>query len=162
MLSGGLFLLFKATVELNERLEGKDSDNPVQRKGASSGGGRSDCGTGCHFLPRFGDHRRRHGRPSGGDDGGSGYCHEFDAARQQSADAVCQQPPDYRYSLSEFPADDWFQPDCRRVWVPHPEGYLYAAIGFSVIIESLNQLALFNRRRFSPPISRYASARPKR
>jgi CBS domain containing-hemolysin-like protein len=29
-----------------------------------------------------------------------------------------------------------------------PKGYLYAAIGFSVIIESLNQLAIFNRRRF--------------
>ena len=29
MLFGGLFLLFKATVELNERLEGKDSDNPT-------------------------------------------------------------------------------------------------------------------------------------
>jgi CBS domain containing-hemolysin-like protein len=27
-------------------------------------------------------------------------------------------------------------------------GYLYAAIGFSVIIEALNQLAIFNRRRF--------------
>lgn len=34
MLFGGLFLLFKATVELNERLEGKDSNNPTQRKGA--------------------------------------------------------------------------------------------------------------------------------
>lgn len=29
-----------------------------------------------------------------------------------------------------------------------PKGYLYAAIGFSVMIESLNQLAIFNRRRF--------------
>jgi CBS domain containing-hemolysin-like protein len=29
-----------------------------------------------------------------------------------------------------------------------PKGYLYAAIGFSVLIESFNQLALFNRRRF--------------
>ncbi|MBM0990189.1 hypothetical protein JQN46_25475, partial [Enterobacter hormaechei] len=28
------FLLFKATVELNERLEGKDSENPTQRRGA--------------------------------------------------------------------------------------------------------------------------------
>ena len=34
MLGGGLFLLFKATVELNERLEGKDSDGPTQRRGA--------------------------------------------------------------------------------------------------------------------------------
>lgn len=29
-----------------------------------------------------------------------------------------------------------------------PKGYLYAAIGFSVMIEALNQVALFNRRRF--------------
>nr|WP_154324758.1 TerC family protein [Pantoea sp. 201603H] len=29
-----------------------------------------------------------------------------------------------------------------------PKGYLYAAIGFSVVIEGLNQLAQFNRRRF--------------
>lgn len=29
-----------------------------------------------------------------------------------------------------------------------PKGYLYAAIGFSVIIEAFNQLAQFNRRRF--------------
>ncbi|MEZ3414593.1 TerC family protein [Pantoea dispersa] len=29
-----------------------------------------------------------------------------------------------------------------------PKGYLYAAIGFSIVIEIFNQLALFNRRRF--------------
>ncbi len=30
----------------------------------------------------------------------------------------------------------------------HIPRYLYAAIGFSVMIEALNQLAIFNRRRF--------------
>lgn len=30
-----------------------------------------------------------------------------------------------------------------------PKGYLYAAIGFSVMIEALNQLAIFNRMTFS-------------
>lgn len=29
-----------------------------------------------------------------------------------------------------------------------PKGYLYAAIGFSILIEMFNQLAMFNRRRF--------------
>ncbi|MCQ8228321.1 TerC family protein [Pantoea trifolii] len=29
-----------------------------------------------------------------------------------------------------------------------PKGYLYAAIGFSIVIEILNQLAMFNRRRY--------------
>ncbi len=47
MLFGGLFLLFKATVELNERLEGKDSDNPTSAKGRNSGPSwrRSWCST---------------------------------------------------------------------------------------------------------------------
>ncbi|SQB29133.1 transport protein [Citrobacter koseri] len=44
MLFGGFFLLFKATMELNERLEGKDSDNPTQRKGAKFWGvGGANC-----------------------------------------------------------------------------------------------------------------------
>ena len=29
-----------------------------------------------------------------------------------------------------------------------PKGYLYAAIGFSIMIEMLNQFAQFNRRKF--------------
>ena len=35
-----------------------------------------------------------------------------------------------------------------------PKGYLYAAIGFSVLIESFNQIALQNRRRWLAPIPR--------
>ncbi len=77
MLFGGFFLLFKATMELNERLEGKDSNNPTQRKGAKFWGVVAE---GFGFVI--------------------------------------------------------------------PKGYLYAAIGFSVMIEALNQLAIFNRRRF--------------
>ncbi len=38
MLFGGFFLLFKATMELNERLEGKTAITP-QRKGAKFWGG---------------------------------------------------------------------------------------------------------------------------
>ena len=34
MLVGGIFLLFKATMELNERLEGKDEEQHGARKGA--------------------------------------------------------------------------------------------------------------------------------
>lgn len=34
MLLGGLFLLFKATMELNERLEGKDQEDSLQKRGA--------------------------------------------------------------------------------------------------------------------------------
>jgi len=42
-----------------------------------------------------------------------------------------------------------------------PKGYLYAAIGFSVIIESLNQLARHNRERLiTPPTSENAPPTP--
>lgn len=43
-----------------------------------------------------------------------------------------------------------------------PKGYLYAAIGFSVMIEALNQLAIFNGDVFSPLTRRCASELPKR
>jgi hypothetical protein len=52
MLFGGLFLLFKATVELNERLEGKDSENPTQRAGEILAGGGANRGAGCGLSTR--------------------------------------------------------------------------------------------------------------
>ncbi len=88
MLFGGLFLLFKATVELNERLEGKDSDNPTQRKGAKFWAvvaqivlldaifSLDSVITAVGMV----DH--------GGDDGRGGYRHQPDADGQQGADAL--------------------------------------------------------------------------
>lgn len=88
MLFGGLFLLFKATVELNERLEGKDSDNPTQRKGAKFWAvvaqivvldaifSLDSVITAVGMV----DH--------GGDDGRRGYRHQPDADGQQGADAL--------------------------------------------------------------------------
>lgn len=68
MLFGGFFLLFKATMELNERLEGKTAITPPNAKVRSSGGGDTNCGTGRHLLTRLGDYRRRDGRPFTGHD----------------------------------------------------------------------------------------------
>lgn len=90
MLFGGFFLLFKATMELNERLEGKDSNNPTQRKGAKFlGGGDTNCGTGRHLLTRLGDYRRRDGRPFTGHDGRRGYRYQPDVDGQQAVNAIC-------------------------------------------------------------------------
>ncbi len=76
MLFGGFFLLFKATMELNERLEGKDSANPTQRKGGEIlGGGRANRGAGRYLFSRLRDYRRRDGRSPGGHDGGSDNRH---------------------------------------------------------------------------------------
>ncbi len=44
------------------------------------------------------------------------------------------------------------------VWFPHSKGYLYAAIGFSVMIEALNQLAILTAAVFFPLTIRCASA----
>lgn len=112
MLFGGLFLLFKATVELNERLEGKDSDNPTQRRGAKFWAvvaqivvldaifSLDSVITAVGMV----DH--------GGDDGRRGHRHQPDADGQQSPYALRQQPSDHRDPLSELPADDRLQPDC--------------------------------------------------
>lgn len=88
MLFGGFFLLFKATMELNERLEGKDSNNPTQRKGAKFWGGDTNCGTGRHLLTRLGDYRRRDGRPFTGHDGRRGYRYQPDVDGQQAVNPV--------------------------------------------------------------------------
>lgn len=47
--------------------------------------------------------------------------------------------------MSELPVDDWSEHGCRRFGFHIPKGYLYAAIGFSIIIELFNQIA---RRNF--------------
>ncbi len=43
-----------------------------------------------------------------------------------------------------------------------PKGYLYAAIGFSIMIEVLNQFAQFNRRKFLKAHVHYVNVRQKR
>jgi hypothetical protein len=40
-----------------------------------------------------------------------------------------------------------------------PKGYVYAAIGFAVLVEILNQLAAANRSRAHPDASRGSSTR---
>ena len=86
MLFGGFFLLFKATMELNERLEGKDSNNPTQRKGAKFWGVVTQI---VVLLTRLGDYRRRDGRPFTGHDGRRGYRYQPDVDGQQAVNPVC-------------------------------------------------------------------------
>lgn len=90
MLFGGFFLLFKATMELNERLEGKDSNNPhTTQRCEVLGGGDTNCGTGRHLLTRLSDYRRRDGRPFTGHDGRRGYRYQPDVDGQQAVNAIC-------------------------------------------------------------------------
>ncbi len=149
MLFGGLFLLFKATVELNERLEGKDSDNPTQRRGAKFWAVvAQDRGARRYLLARLGDHRRRHGRPPGGDDGRGDHRHQPDADGQQALTRFVNSHPTIVILCLSFLLMIGFSLIAEGFSFIIPKGYLYAAIGFSVMIEALNQLALFNRRRF--------------
>lgn len=89
MLFGGFFLLFKATMELNERLRGKTAITPHNAKVRSSGGGDTNCGTGRHLLTRLGDYRRRDGRPFTGHDGRRRYRYQPDVDGQQAINAIC-------------------------------------------------------------------------
>ena len=98
MLFGGFFLLFKATMELNERLEGKDSNKMLM-------------------------------------------------ASKPLTQFVNSHPTIVILCLS-FLLMIGFSLVAEGFGFVIPKGYLYAAIGFSVMIEALNQLAIFNRRRF--------------
>ncbi|MNB92404.1 Hemolysin C [compost metagenome] len=149
MLFGGLFLIFKATVELNERLEGKDSENTTQRRGAK-------------FWPVVAQIVVLDA--------------VFSLDSVITAVGMVDQLPVMMAaviiaiilmvmaskSLTRFVNNHptivilclsfllmiGFSLVADGFGFHIPKGYLYAAIGFSVIIEALNQLAIFNRRRF--------------
>lgn len=149
MLFGGLFLLFKATVELNERLEGKDSDNPIQRKGAQFWGVVAQIvvldaifsldsvitavGMVDHLAVMM---------------AAVVIAMSLMLLASKALTRFVNSHPTIVILCLSFLLMIGFSLIAEGFGFPIPKGYLYAAIGFSVIIESLNQLALFNRRRF--------------
>ncbi len=130
MLFGGLFLLFKATVELNERLERKDSDNPTQRKGAKFWAvvaqivvldaifSLDSVITAVGMV----DH--------GGDDGRRGYRHQPDADGQQTLTRFVNSHPTIVILCLSFLLMIGFSLIAEGFSFIIPKGYLYAAIGF--------------------------------
>ncbi len=149
MLAGGLFLLFKATVELNERLEGKDGETQTQKRGA-------------RFWPVVAQIVIL--------DAVFSLDSVITAVGMVDQLAVMMAAVIIAISLMllaskaltrfvnnhptivilclSFLLMIGFSLVADGFGYHIPKGYLYAAIGFSVLIESLNQLAIFNRRRF--------------
>ncbi|CNH82560.1 membrane protein [Yersinia massiliensis] len=149
MLVGGIFLLFKATMELNERLEGKDHQQNQQRKGArfwpvvaqivvldaifSLDSVITAVGMVDHLAVMM-----------------AAVCIAIGLmllASKPLTRFVNAHPTIVILCLS-FLLMIGFSLVAEGFGYHIPKGYLYAAIGFSVIIESLNQFAQFNRRRF--------------
>jgi CBS domain containing-hemolysin-like protein len=149
MLFGGLFLLFKATVELNERLEGKDSENPTQRRGArfwpvvaqivvldavfSLDSVITAVGMVDHLAVMM---------------AAVIIAIALMVMASKSLTRFVNSHPTIVILCLSFLLMIGFSLVADGFGFHIPKGYLYAAIGFSVIIESLNQLAIFNRRRF--------------
>lgn len=149
MLTGGIFLLFKATMELNERLEGKDEEQQGQRKGArfwpvvaqivvldavfSLDSVITAVGMVDHLAVMM-----------------LAVCIAIGLmllASKPLTRFVNAHPTIVILCLS-FLLMIGFSLVAEGFGYHIPKGYLYAAIGFSVMIEALNQLAQFNRRRF--------------
>ncbi|MGK9172902.1 TerC family protein [Yokenella regensburgei] len=149
MLVGGLFLLFKATVELNERLEGKDSDNPTQRRGAkfwsvvaqivildavfSLDSVITAVGMVDHLAVMM---------------AAVIIAISLMLLASKALTRFVNSHPTIVILCLSFLLMIGFSLIADGFGVHIPKGYLYAAIGFSVMIEALNQLANFNRRRF--------------
>lgn len=149
MLIGGVFLLFKATMELNERLEGKDQAVASQRKGArfwpvvaqivildavfSLDSVITAVGMVDHLAVMMAAVVVAMG--------------VMMAASRALTRFINAHPTIVILCLS-FLLMIGFSLVADAFGYDIPKGYLYAAIGFSVAIESLNQLAQFNRRRF--------------
>ena len=149
MLIGGVFLLFKATVELNEQLEGKDSESGNNRKAArfwpvvaqivvldavfSLDSVITAVGMVDHLPVMM-----------------LAVCIAIGLmllASKPLTRFVNAHPTIVILCLS-FLLMIGFSLIADGFGYHIPKGYLYAAIGFSVLIEALNQLAQFNRRRF--------------
>ncbi|AEX51696.1 TerC family protein [Rahnella aquatilis] len=149
MLAGGIFLLFKATMELNERLEGKDEEQNHQQRGAkfwpvvaqivvldavfSLDSVITAVGMVEHLAVMM-----------------AAVCIAIGLmllASKPLTRFVNAHPTIVILCLS-FLLMIGFSLVAEGFGYVIPKGYLYAAIGFSVIIEGLNQLAQFNRKRF--------------
>lgn len=149
MLFGGLFLLFKATVELNERLEGKDSENPTQRRGAkfwpvvaqivvldavfSLDSVITAVGMVDHLAVMM---------------AAVIIAITLMVLASKALTGFVNSHPTIVILCLSFLLMIGFSLVADGFGFHIPKGYLYAAIGFSVLIEFLNQLAIFNRRRF--------------
>jgi len=149
MLGGGLFLIFKATVELNERLEGKDSEAQNQRKGArfwpvvaqivildavfSLDSVITAVGMVDHLAVMM---------------AAVIIAISLMLLASKSLTRFVNNHPTIVILCLSFLLMIGFSLVADGFGYHIPKGYLYAAIGFSVAIESLNQLAIFNRRRF--------------
>jgi len=149
MLVGGFFLLFKATVELNERLEGKDNDSPTQRRGArfwpvvtqivvldavfSLDSVITAVGMVDHLAVMM---------------AAVIIAITLMLLASKALTRFVNSHPTIVILCLSFLLMIGFSLVAEGFGVIIPKGYLYAAIGFSVMIEFLNQLAIFNRRRF--------------
>ncbi|WP_225639617.1 TerC family protein [Candidatus Profftia sp. (ex Adelges kitamiensis)] len=149
MLIGGMFLLFKATVELNQQLEGKDHENNTQCKGAkfwpvviqivvldavfSLDSVITAVGLVEHLAVMM-----------------AAVCIAMSMmlfASKPLTNFINSHLTIIILCLS-FLLMIGFSLVAEGFNYIIPKGYLYAAIGFSVIIEILNHLSQYNRRRF--------------
>ncbi|WP_034915897.1 TerC family protein [Erwinia sp. 9145] len=149
MLTGGLFLLFKATMELNERLEGKDEEEDPQKRGAkfwpvvaqivvldavfSLDSVITAVGMVDHLAVMM---------------AAVIIAILLMLLASKPLTRFVNAHPTIVILCLSFLLMIGFSLVADGFGYNIPKGYLYAAIGFSVIIEALNQLAQFNRRRF--------------
>ncbi|MGP2518673.1 TerC family protein [Pantoea ananatis] len=148
LLFGGLFLLFKATTELNERLEGQDEENAQQKGGAK-------------FWPVVAQIVVLDAIFSlDAVITAVGMVNDLPVMMVAVTVAILlmllASKPLTRFVNSHptivilclsFLLMIGFSLVAEGFGFVIPKGYLYAAIGFSVLIEALNQLAQFNRRK---------------
>ena len=141
-MTGG-FLLFKATRELHGRIEGALHSDDRKRFISALGGRDTDCRAGCRLLAGCRDHGGRYVRSSD--------CH--DAGRHHVAIVMIMmwaskpltlfinRHPTLVILCLGFLLMIGFSLMADGLGFHVPKGYLYAAIGFSILIEFFNQLA---------------------
>lgn len=149
MLIGGLFLLFKATMELNERLEGADEHGNGQRKTSNFWAvvaqivvldavfSLDSVITAVGMVDHVGVMVAA-----------VIIAMALMILASKPLTAFVNAHPTIVILCLSFLLMIGFSLVAEGFGYGIPKGYLYAAIGFSILIEILNQLAQFNRRKF--------------
>ena len=136
LLFGGLFLLWKSSMEIHETIEGGEESTKPMCTLSSAPSCRSCCSTSS--SAGFGDYRRRSVRSPVHYDGGGGYRGADDDGAARAIGEFVERHPSVKMLALAFLILVGFTLILESFGMHVPKGYIYFAMFFSMAVECLN------------------------